>query len=204
MAELRQESPYPMVSIEEAQRLIAAHSAPLSPEAISSLQADGRVLAADVYAVEQIPDVPKAMMDGYAIRVEDGIAERQVLTELTAGRHEDMRVTPGTAVRIMTGAPVPPGADAVINVEQTEEHNQVMSPKQTMSVGANIQRVGQDIAQGQQVLSRGTRLGPAEIGLLATIGHTRVNVYQRPRVAVLATGDEVVEPDAARSVGGRA
>lgn len=191
-----------MVSIAEAQRIIAAHTAPLPPEEVSSLQADGRVLAEDVYATEDIPDVPKAMMDGYALRSADGLQERRVLAEITAGLGQDITLLPGTAVRIMTGAPVPSGADAVVMVEQTEENDGVLVLKRAVTAGMNIQQVGQDIVRGQQVLARGTLLGPADVGLLATIGCTRIQVYRRPRVAVLATGDEVVEPDTPRSVGG--
>lgn len=202
MSELRRESPYPMVSIAEAQRIIAAHTAPLPPEEVSSLQAAGRVLAEDVYATEDIPDVPKAMMDGYALRSADGLQERRVLAEITAGLSEDITLSPGTAVRIMTGAPVPSGADAVVMVEQTEENDGVLVLKRAVTAGMNIQQVGQDIVRGQQVLARGTLLGPADVGLLATIGCTRIQVYRRPCVAVLATGDEVVEPDTPRSVGG--
>lgn len=202
MSELRRASPYPMVPIEDAQRIITAYTAALSQEQISSLAADGRVLAEDVYAREPLPDVAKAMVDGYALRAEDGMAQRRVLAELTAGNAEGIALTPGTAVRIMTGAPVPPGADAVIMVEQTAEEAGMLQVHRAVTTGAHMQVVGQDIAQGERVLARGTLLGAAEVGLLATMGHTRISVYRRPRVAVLSTGDEVVEPDAAREPGG--
>ncbi|MFL5804279.1 MAG: gephyrin-like molybdotransferase Glp [Roseiflexaceae bacterium] len=203
MQPMRRESPYPMVPIEEAQRIIAAHVAPLGVEEISSLAADGRVLAEDVFAGEDIPDVPKAAVDGYALRAGDGMAERRVLAELTAGGafHETL-LQPGTAARIMTGAPLPPGADAVIMVEQTEERDSVLRIERSVAPGESIHTVGQDIAHGALVLSRGAILGAAEIGLLATIGRGRARVYRRPVVAVLATGDEVHEPDAPLSVGG--
>src|SRR5262245_48275039 len=124
MQPMRRESPYPMVPIEEAQRIIAAHIEPLGIEEISSLAADGRILAEDVFAGEDMPDVPKAAVDGYALRAQDGVAKRRVLAELTAGGvSREMSLQPGTAARIMTGAPVPPGADAVIMVEQTEERD---------------------------------------------------------------------------------
>lgn len=201
MSERQRESPYPMVPVAMAHQLIAANIAPLPAESVSSLTADGRVLAEDVFATENTPDIPKAMVDGYALRAADGMAERQVLAEVTAGQVDDLFVAPGTAVRIMTGAPVPPGADTVVMVEQTLEAAGMLRLQQPFTPGAHIQAIGQDIREGEQILARGTVLGAAEIGLLATVGQTRIQVYRRPRVAVLATGDEVVEPDAPRSSG---
>lgn len=201
MSERQRESPYPMVPVAMAHQLIAANIAPLPAESVSSLTADGRVLAEDVFATENTPDIPKAMVDGYALRAADEMAERQVLAEVTAGQVDDLFVAPGTAVRIMTGAPVPPGADTVVMVEQTLEAAGMLRLQQPFTPGAHIQAVGQDIREGEQILARGTVLGAAEIGLLATVGQTRIQVYRRPRVAVLATGDEVVEPDAPRSSG---
>ncbi|MDW8213358.1 MAG: molybdopterin molybdotransferase MoeA [Roseiflexaceae bacterium] len=194
---MQRESPYPMVSIDEAQRLITAHVAPLGVEEIDVLRdvADGRVLAEDVYAVEPLPDVPKAAVDGYALRSADSDAPRRVIAEVTAGATPGLYVAAGTAVRIMTGAPVPDGADAVIMVEHTEERDGTLLVQRTPRAGDNIHTVGQDIAAGQLVLARGTTLGAAEIGLLATVGRARAKVYRRPVVAVLATGDEVYEPD---------
>jgi molybdopterin molybdotransferase len=202
MQPMRRESLYPMVLIEEAQRIIAAHVAPLGVEEVSSLTADGRVLAEHVYAGEDQPDVPKAAVDGYALRAVDGAAERRVLAEVTAGTTHTSALPPGAAVRIMTGAPLPPGADAVIMVEQTEERDGMLHVEQTVAPGNSVHSVGQDIVRGALVLARGTALGAAEIGLLATVGRVRVPVYRRPVVAVLATGDEVHEPDMPLGAGG--
>jgi molybdopterin molybdotransferase len=199
---MRRESPYPMVPIDEAQRIIAAHTAPLGIEEISSLAADARVLAEDVFAGVALPDVPKAAVDGYALRAGDGLAERRVLGELTAGGASQVVLTPGTAARIMTGAPLPEGADAVIMVEQTDERDGMLSIGHPLNPGDSVHVIGQDIARDELVLSRGTALGAAEIGLLATIGQVRVAAYRRPLVAVLATGDEVHEPDAPAGAGG--
>ncbi len=201
MSEQRRESSYLMVPVTEAHRLIVAHIAPLPAETISSLSADGRVLAEDIFATENTPDVAKAMVDGYALRAADGMQERRVVAEVTAGLADDLYVEPGTAVRIMTGAPVPPGADTVVMVEYTTEKAGMLRIEQPVSQGTHIQLAGQDIQEGQQILTRGTVLGAADIGLLATVGQTRILVYQQPRVAVLATGDEVVEPDAPRRAG---
>jgi molybdenum cofactor synthesis domain-containing protein len=202
MHPMRRESPYPMVPIEEAQRIIAAHIAPLGVEEVSSLAADGRVLAENVFAGEDQPDVPKAAVDGYALRAADGTAERRVLAEITAGAAHTSALPPGAAVRIMTGAPLPPGADAVIMLEQTDERDGVLRIEQAVAPGNSIHSIGQDIGRGALVLARGTALGAAEIGLLATVGRVRVRVYRRPVVAVLATGDEVHEPDAPLDAGG--
>jgi molybdopterin molybdotransferase len=199
---MRRESSYPMVPIEEAQRIIAAHVAPLPDEEIGALAADGRVLAEDVVAGADMPDVPKAAVDGYALRAGDGQTERRVVGELTAGGAGRVALEPGTAARIMTGAPIPPGADAVIMVEQTEEQDGVLRIAREVRPGDSIHVVGQDVGRGDLVLPRGTTLGAAEIGLLATIGRVRVRVHRRPVAAVLATGDEVYEPDAALSHGG--
>ena len=201
---MRRESPYPMVPINEAQHIITAHVAPLGVEEIDVLRdtADGRVLAEDVYATDPLPDVPKAAVDGYALRSADGVAPRRVIAEVIAGAAPGLRVEPGTAVRVMTGAPVPEGADAVVMVEHTEEQDGTLTVRHALSAGDNIHTVGQDIAAGQCVLTRGTTLGAAEIGLLATVGRVRVQVYRRPIVAVLATGDEVYEPDSEVFPGG--
>ena len=128
--------------------------------------ADGRVLAEDVYATDPLPDVPKAAVDGYALRSADGVAPRRVIAEVTAGAAPGLRVEPGTAVRVMTGAPVPEGADAVVMVEHTEEQDGALTVRRALSAGDNIHTIGQDIAAGQCVLMRGTTLGAAEIGLL--------------------------------------
>ncbi|HEU4323387.1 MAG TPA: gephyrin-like molybdotransferase Glp [Roseiflexaceae bacterium] len=199
---MRRESPYPMVPVEEAKRLIAAHIRLLDAEQVDALTADGRVLAEDVFAAEDMPDMPKAGVDGYALRAGDGLAPRQVLAELTAGAAGGVTVGPGTAVRIMTGAPLPPGADAVVMVEQTEEQDGVLRIQRAPQPGEAVHTVGQDIGRGTLVLPRGALIGSAEIGLLATLGRTRVQVARRPRVAVLATGDEVFEPDALPEAGG--
>lgn len=207
MRPMLRESPYPMVSVEDAQRIIEEHTRRMDSERIDccttlSTIPDGRILAEDVYASEDMPDVPKAAVDGYALQAIDDIHERRVLAEITAGIDQSQMVESGTAVRIMTGAPIPQGADAVVMVEDTQEQNGVLHIQRAVTQGQNIHVVGQDVAQGALVLTRGTMLGPAEVGLLATIGRTHVSVARRPRVAVLSTGDEVHEPDAPRGLGG--
>ncbi|MFN3373671.1 MAG: gephyrin-like molybdotransferase Glp, partial [Chloroflexus sp.] len=195
------ESPYPMVSIADATAMIMAHAQPLGSEEIDALTALGRVLATDIAAPEDIPDVPKAAMDGYALRAGDGLAPRRVVGELTAGGDTTVTLGLGEATRIMTGAPMPPGADAMIPVELTEERDGMLYIKRELKPGDYVHVVGQDVARGQIALTTGTTLGAAEIGLLATLGITRITAYRQPRVAVLATGDEVVEPGETRPGG---
>ncbi|NOK58986.1 MAG: molybdopterin molybdenumtransferase MoeA [Chloroflexi bacterium AL-N10] len=207
MRPMLRDSPYPMLPIEDAQRIIGEHTRLIDSEEIDCCAMlptapDGRVLAEDVYATETIPDVPKAAVDGYALQVADNTNERRVLAEIAAGMEQSPVVEPGTAVRIMTGAPIPQGADAVIMVEDTEERAGLLHVQRMVQQGQNIHVVGQDVAHGALVLACGTSLGAAEVGLLATIGRTRIAVARRPRVAVLSTGDEVREPDLPREVGG--
>jgi molybdopterin molybdotransferase len=191
-----------MVPIEEAQRIITAHVGPLGTDIIDTRHADGRVLSTDLVSHEDMPDVPKAAVDGYALIASDATAPRQVLAEVVAGSNAQVVVTPGSAVRIMTGAPVPPGADAVIMVEQTDEQHGVMQVQRAVRTGDNIHTVGQDIQNGALILAHGTPIGSAATALLATLGHMQIAVYQQPRVAVISTGDEVYEPDAPQRTGG--
>ncbi|NCC36776.1 MAG: molybdopterin molybdenumtransferase MoeA, partial [Chloroflexia bacterium] len=195
------ESPYPMVSVEQAQQVIMGRVVPLEAEEVDALTADGRVLAQAIQAPLNIPDVPKAAMDGYALRTDDGLKPRRIVAELTAGMSAGVSLDPGTAVRIMTGAPMPAGADAMLPVELAEEHAGWLTLHHSLQSGQHVHTVGQDAAQGTTILPQGTVIGTPELGLLATFGLTRVQVYRRPRVAVLATGDEVIEPGAPRPVG---
>ncbi len=201
MNPIRRESSYPMVSVEEAYRLINTQLTPLPAEQVPAFTAEGRIVAEDITATEAMPDIPKAMVDGYALRAGDGMAVRRVLAELTAGGSTTSTLTEGTAARIMTGAPVPTGADAVVMFEYAREQEGLLQIERAPQVGDNIRQIGQDVAVGELILAQGSVLGAAEVGLLAMIGRTSLPVYRRPRVAVISTGDEVVEPDAPRPVG---
>lgn len=201
MTEMLRESPYPMVSIAEATATIMAHAHPLASEEIEAFSAFGRVLAGDITSPEDIPDVPKSAMDGYALRAADGLTPRRVVGELTAGGAAAVMLAPGEATRIMTGAPLPPGADAMIPVELTTERDGLLYIQRELQPGDYVHVVGQDVRRGQTVLTTGTTIGAAEIGILATLGITRIPVYRQPRVAILATGDEVVEPGSPRPAG---
>ena len=180
----------------EAREIIGAHLPRLGMEHVSLTEAVGRVLARDITAPEDHPPFPASTMDGYAVFSQDHSPWREIIGTQNAGDTIDAEVTEGYAVRIMTGAPLPPGADAVVPVEATElMEDHVVIHQEDVAAGENIRPVGSDVAKGTLVLPAGTRLGPAEIGLVAGMGINPVPVARRPRVSVLSTGDELVEPD---------
>lgn len=190
------ESPYPMIDIEAALALIQAQIQPLSTHKISFHKALDYVLAEDVFAAEPMPPFAASSVDGYAVVAADGAGKRRLVGDQSAGYVDDIRVESGTAARVTTGAPVPAGTDAVVMVEQTESGDgwvEILTGD--TPPGANIRPVGQDIEPGQLVLAKGTILGPAELGLLGTVGQVDITVFRRPVVAVMSTGDEIVEPD---------
>ncbi len=188
------ESPYPMILVEEAIEIILREVHPLPPVRVPFTDALGLVLAEDVHAVEPMPPFAAASVDGYAVIAADLAPVRRLIGEQSAGYVGDAKVTPGTAVRVTTGAPIPPGADAVVMIEFTEERDGLVQIKTTVEAGSDIRPVGQDLAAGQPVLARGVPLGAPEIGLLAMVGQTEVLVHPAPRVAIMSTGDELVEP----------
>jgi molybdopterin molybdotransferase len=186
------ESRYPMLSPEQALQQVIEVARPLPPIKVPIDEAVGQVLAVQVRATENMPPFPSSSMDGYAVVASDTSLEREVLGEQDAGHVGAPRVRPGTAIRIMTGAAVPEGADTVIPVELATEAGNRVRFDRLLPKGANVRPVGQDLAQGDLVLKPGMALGAAEIGLLATMGHAAIFVYPRPRVAIMATGDELV------------
>jgi molybdopterin molybdotransferase len=183
-----------MVAVDEAIRTILSVAAPLGIEVVDALSAEGRTLAEAVRSPGAVPAGPRSAVDGYAVRASDVGDRALIRDEIAAGRDHLPAVGPGEAVRIMTGGAIPPGADAVVMVEDTEERDGNVAIRREVASGAHVHQTGQDIVAGQVVLEAGTTLGPAEIGILATVGRTRVALFRRPRVAVLATGDELVEP----------
>ncbi len=191
----------PVLSVEEALEQILATVRVLEPERVPILEALGRVLAEEVAADRDIPPLPNSAMDGYAVRAADvaGVPARlRVIAEAPAGRLCPVEVAPGTAVRIMTGAPIPAGADAVVPFEHTrvvqDSSCTTIEVLREVRPGANVREAGEDVRAGQVVLTPGRVLRPQEIGMLAALGRTEVAVIRRPRVAILATGDEVVPP----------
>jgi len=162
-----------------------------------------RVLAEEVVAAGDLPPFDNSAMDGYALRARDtvGAAEDRpvrlgVLEDLPAGRVAARPLEPGTAMRIMTGAPLPAGADAVVPVERTLPGPGTVDVLQEARPGQNVRLAGEDIRAGQRILHRGTRIRAAELGVLAALGRPYVQVFQRPRIAVLTTGDELVDVEA--------
>jgi molybdopterin molybdotransferase len=196
----------PVLSVEEALAHILATVRVLESERVPLLEAAGRVLAEAVAADRDIPPLTNAAMDGYAVRGADlaQVPTRlRVVGEVAAGYVSDVRVAPGTAVRIMTGAPVPAGADTVVRFEDTHPSTNLgqgldggeVEILKASRPGANVRQAGEDVRAGQVVLEPGAVLRPQEIGMLAAVGGVEVAVVRRPRVAVLATGDEIVPPD---------
>src|SRR3954451_23355450 len=186
---------YTMIPVEEAAATILAQTAALPTESQPTAAAYGRVLAAEVRAAHPMPPFDASTVDGYAVLAGDSQPRRRLLASVPAAKPVDAAVEAGTAIRIMTGAPLPPGADAVIMQEYTREDDGHVVLERGVRNGENINRRGADIADGQVVQQPGTCLGPAELGLLASLGISAVRVYRKPRVAVLSTGDELVEPD---------
>ncbi len=190
-----------MIEYADALAAVIARAKPLPAETVPLLGSLGRTLARDIRAAAPVPPFAKATMDGYAVRAEDtprkgaaGVVELDVIEALPAGRVSRKKVGPGQAVRIMTGAPLPAGADAVVMVEDTERTDGRARIRRGVSAGDNTGRAGEDIEKGALVLERGSVIGPAEAGMLASLGIASVRVARRPRLAVIATGDEIVEP----------
>ena len=202
-----------MISVEEALEHILGHFKPLEPEEVEILEALDRVLAEDVYSDMDIPPFANSAMDGYAVRAADTAgASREspvtlrVVADVAAGHTTQVRVEPGTTIRIMTGAPLPEGADTVIRVEDTSDwarsrQERGREPSTQVKIyheaelGEHVRPAGEDIRQGELALARGTILRAQEIGVLASLGKSTVSVIRRPRVAILATGDELLTID---------
>ncbi|MEE9276609.1 MAG: gephyrin-like molybdotransferase Glp [bacterium] len=190
-----------MISVEEAQETILSRIAPLGRVRVPLVEALGRVLDEEVIAPRPIPPWPNSAMDGYAVRAQDvAAASREtpatlrVIEEIQAGMEARRTVGEGEAIRIMTGAPIPRGADAVVLVEETERAGPD-SVRVFLAVpgGEAVRLAGEDVKAGEKVFSAGTRLNPAAVGMLANIGRPGVLVHQKPRVAILATGEELID-----------
>jgi len=187
-----------LLSLDDALPQLLAQAHALSAlQTVSTFEADGRVLAQDVVSALQVPPQDNSSMDGYAVRAADCAqagAVLRVTQRIPAGTH-GTQLNAGEAARIFTGAPIPPGADAVVMQEDCEalEGEQVQVNK-AVPAGQWIRRSGEDVTRGATVLSKGTRLTPAELGLAASIGLAQLQVSARPRVALFSTGDELVMP----------
>lgn len=188
----------PLMPVEEAlQRLLAlAEAAPIKDtEWVALADAEGRVLATELVAALDLPPWPNSAMDGYALRLADWHGEPLAVSQRIFAGHAPQQLQAGSCARIFTGAPLPEGADCV----EMQENAQVLDDgrvtfSEPLRVGQNIRPQGQETRVGEQVMSAGTRLGPIELGLAATLGHARLEVVRKVRVALLSTGDELVEP----------
>jgi molybdopterin molybdotransferase len=189
-----------MISVREALDRVLDHLPRLGGEQVALPEARGRVLAAPVRASRDVPPFRNSAMDGYAVRAADlagaGVerpVRLRVLETIGAGDVPSASVTPGTAVRIMTGAPLPDGADAVVRLEDTREAAEEVEVRSAIEPGSNVRHPGEDVRAGDVVLSGGRSLRPADVGVLASLGVTFVDVRCRPRVAILSTGNELVD-----------
>jgi molybdopterin molybdotransferase len=199
-----------MISVEEALEKVLSCVEVLEPEQKPILDCLGQVLAEDVYSTIDIPPLDNSAMDGYALRAEDthGASESsprclRVVGELAAGSMPTRKVRPGTAIRIMTGAALPDGADAVVRFEDTDEVDRKLSRGDLSQIGIlcqtnrglNVRCKGEDIAKGTLILKKGKMLRPSEIGVIASLGRSTALVIRRPLVAILSTGDELIGLD---------
>jgi molybdopterin molybdotransferase len=193
-----------LLTVDEALERILARVRPLPAREVPLMDALGRTLAGDVAADRDVPPFRNSAMDGYAVRgtdVASAPARLRVVGRIAAGGVPERAVGPGEAMRIMTGAPMPDGADTVVRVEDTDNGDEVVTITAVTALGTSVRRAGEDLRQGEVVLRAGTTLRAAEIGVLASIGVARPRVIARPRVAVLSTGDEVVDVTEALSPG---
>jgi molybdopterin molybdotransferase len=180
------------ISIEEGRRRVLEAVRPLAAGRVALADARGRVLAEDVTSAIDVPPFDSSAMDGYAL-LAGPAGELELAGEARAGHPHEAELQRGTAVRISTGAALPRGASAVIPVERTRETDGRVEVEETAE-GANIRRAGEDMRAGDVVLARGALLGPAELGVAASVGRAQLECARRPRVALLVTGDELVEP----------
>jgi molybdopterin molybdotransferase len=187
----------PLLDVTAARERVLERVAAMEMIEVPLDDAIGSVIARDVVAPHPMPRFDNSAMDGYALRSADAAArtELELVGEIRAGDQADVRVEPGTVVKIMTGAALPPGADAVIEVEETEEKGSRIEIRTEVATGRNVRPVGDDFPEGALLIERGVEVGPGEAALLASVGVTPVAVHRRPRVAVLITGDELVDPD---------
>ncbi len=185
-----------MIPLDDARRLVLDTCPPAPPVDVAVADAGGLVTAAPVMAPEDVPPFANTAMDGFAVRAADTAGapvSLDVVGTIAAGDPGDVEVAPGTAARIMTGAPLPPGADAVVMVERTSVAGGRVTVDVEVPVGNHVRGSGEDVAAGQEVLAAGTVLRAGAIGVLHSLGATTVRVGPRPRVGVLSTGDELVD-----------
>ena len=193
-----------MISVEEAQQRVLDEITLVGTENVVFTEALGRVLREDIVAPMDVPQADNTAMDGYAVRAEDIATppvRLRVIEDLPAGTVATKRVEPGTAIRIMTGALMPEGSDTVAHVEITDAGSDVVTVKESLKRGTNTRKRGEDMRGGEIVLHDGTPVAAAEVGVLGSVQKSIVRVSRRPTVAIISTGDEIVEVDQPRTPG---
>lgn len=192
---------YPIgLTVEEGLELLLEHSNPVSTQMIPVWQGNGRVLAQDVIARENIPPFDRSPLDGYAVRACDIVSASEespvtlhIIEEVPAGHAPSKAVQKGEATKILTGAPIPEGADVVVKFEETEFTKDSVTIRKGYKSGSNIVPTGEDVTVGEIVVTKGTKISPAIVGLLAGLGTEEVTVYRRPVAAIISTGEELVD-----------
>jgi len=191
-----------MISADQALKIVLDNVAPLGLERVSIVDALGRIIAEEIRSPRDIPGFDNSAMDGYAVRsadvaaaAEDRPVPLEVLETVGAGTMPSVRVGPGQAVRTMTGAPIAAGADAIIPVERTRGIDRKVEILASAETGAFVRPRGEDLRHGELVISPGKALTASDLGMIATLNRAMVDVYRRPRVAIVATGDELVDVD---------
>jgi molybdopterin molybdotransferase len=182
-----------LIDADEAAALVLEHTPLLGIERVALAHCVGRVLAEDLTATASLPAYPSSAVDGYAVRSADAGKPLRVLGESAAGRPFSGAIEPGTAARILTGGVLPDGADCVVMFEEVQLDGEVVTVPAPLRAGSNFHRPGADVRAGERVLVAGAQLGAAELGLAAALGFPRLPVFRRPRVALMSTGDELVE-----------
>ena len=192
----------PVITVEQAVRLILDQIRPLPEEEVSLSKALGRVLCENVRATRKVPPFDNSAMDGFAVLwrdVERATAQApvplRVVETVPAGYVAQRRLSQKSAIRIMTGAPIPRGADTVVRVEHTTGSGDTVRIEKTDGAGSHIRRAGEDIKKGALILQKGRALTPADLGLIASVGKSQVKVYRRPSVGLISTGDELLNVD---------
>jgi molybdopterin molybdotransferase len=189
--------PERLIEVEQARRLVLERTRPLAAEAVPLREALGRVLAEAVVAPEAVPGFDNSAMDGYAVRASDTAAppvRLRLVDEARAGRPAEATLGEGEAIAISTGAMLPDGADAIVRVEDTERDAEAVEVRASVEPGRNVRRAAEDVAAGDTVLEAGTRIGAAELGVIASAARPEVECARRPRVSVVVCGDELIGP----------
>lgn len=191
-----------MITVEQAVRLILDQIRPLPAEEVSVSKALGRVLCENVRATRNVPPFDNSAMDGFAVRWRDVEGAKahapvtlRVVETVPAGYVAQRRLSKESAIRIMTGAPIPRGADTIVRVEHTTGSGDAVRIEKTDGAGSHIRKAGEDIKRGELILQKGRAMTPADLGLIASVGKSRVKVYRRPSVGLISTGDELLNVD---------